>query len=132
MKSIAQEQKTDVKLHASDFSECELGKLSTSLFCGNNDQINPFHFAIANSAALKGMLIGIALAYFSQLSGCATIILYSVYILDRTGTTLDPYKASIGLAVVLIVGNLCTTQMADTFGRKTFLIVSSRIQCQLP
>lgn len=78
---------------------------------------------IANAMALKGMLIGIALAYFSQLSGCATIILYAVYILERTGTTLDPYKSSIALAVVLILGNLCTTQMADTFGRKTFLIV---------
>lgn len=70
------------------------------------------------------MLIGTALAYFSQLSGCATIILYAVYILKRTGATLDPYKASIALAVVLIVGNLCTTQMADMFGRKNFLITS--------
>lgn len=45
------------------------------------------------------MLIGTALAYFSQLSGCATIILYAVYILERTGTTLDPYKASIALGM---------------------------------
>lgn len=70
------------------------------------------------------MVIGIALAYFSQLSGSSTIVIYAVYILERTGTTLDSYKSSIALAVVLILGNLCTTQLADTFGRKTFLIVS--------
>lgn len=64
------------------------------------------------------------MSYFSQLSGSATIVLYSVYILQRTGTSFDPYKSSIALGVVLILGNLCTTQMADTFGRKTFLIVS--------
>lgn len=79
---------------------------------------------IANAAAVKGMVIGTALAYFSQLTGCATIILYAVYILERTHTTLDPFKTSIAMAVVLILGNLCTTQLADTFGRKTFLIVS--------
>lgn len=50
------------------------------------------------------MVIGIALAYFSQLTGCATIIVYAVYILERTGTTLDPFRSSIALAAVLILG----------------------------
>lgn len=78
----------------------------------------------ANSKALKGIMIGIALAYFSQLTGCFTIITYAVYILERTGTKIDAYSSSIALAVMLIVGNLGTTKCADKLGRKTFLIVS--------
>lgn len=73
---------------------------------------------------MKGIIIGILLAYFSQLTGCLTIITYAVYILDRTGMTLNPYWSSIVLAVMLIVGNLCTSYFADKFGRKTFSIVS--------
>lgn len=69
-------------------------------------------------------MIGIALAYFSQMTGCFTIITYAVYILERTRTTFDPYKSSIALAAMLIIGNLCTTHAADKMGRKTFLIVS--------
>lgn len=98
-------------------------KLSKLLF--RNDVTKLFYFiAIANSKALKGFLIGMAMSYFSQLSGSATIVLYAVYILERTGSTFDPYKSSIALGVVLILGNLCTTQMADMIGRKTFLIIS--------
>lgn len=37
---------------------------------------------------------------------------------------LDAYLSSIALAVMLIAGNLCTTNFADKFGRKTFLILS--------
>lgn len=73
---------------------------------------------------MKGIIIGIALAYFGQMTGCFTIITYAVYILERTGTTIDPYKSSIALAAMLIIGNMCTTQAADKLGRKTFLIGS--------
>lgn len=81
-------------------------------------------FKTANGKAIKGMIIGMALAYFSQLTGCFTIITYAVYILERTGTTWDPYKSSIALAAMLIIGNLCSTHAADKLGRKTFLIIS--------
>ncbi|XP_055299426.1 uncharacterized protein LOC129567002 [Sitodiplosis mosellana] len=97
MKSIAKEQQADEKLRVNDFT---------------------------NRKALKGIMIGIALSYFSQLTGCFTIITYAVYILERTGMKLDAYFSSIALAVMLIVGNLCTTNLADKFGRKTFSIVS--------
>lgn len=86
--------------------------------------INCGLFFTANTKALKGLMIGVALAYFSQLTGCLTIITYAVYILERTGTKYDAYLSSIALAVMLIVGNLCTTNLADKLGRKTFLIIS--------
>lgn len=78
----------------------------------------------ATRESIKGTIIGMALAYFSQMCGCFAIITYAVYIVEHCGTTLDPYKSSIALAVMLIMGNLCTTQVADKLGRKTFLIIS--------
>lgn len=99
-----------------------------NLFVGKKKSLefndNALKIIKANRKAIKGMTIGIALAYFSQLTGCFTIITYAVFILERTGTTLNPYKSSIALAVMLILGNLCTTYLADKMGRKTFLIVS--------
>lgn len=78
----------------------------------------------ANRKAIKGLIVGLALAYFSQLTGVFTMLTYSVYIFERTGTKVDPYLASIAIAVMLIMGNFCTTQLADKLGRKTWLITS--------
>lgn len=81
-------------------------------------------FFTANARAVKGLIIGIFLAYFAQFSGCMTIITYAVLILKKSGTTLNPYISSIALAANLIIGNLCTAQCADKLGRKTFMIIS--------
>lgn len=79
---------------------------------------------IANTAAIKGILIGIALAYLVQFTACYTILTYAVYIFEKTGTTLDPYVSSILLALMLSLGSLFTTQLADKLGRKLFMIIS--------
>lgn len=81
-------------------------------------------FFTANARAVKGLIIGIFLAYFAQFSGCMTIITYAVLILKKSGTSLNPYTSSIALAANLIIGNLCTAQCADKLGRKTFMIIS--------
>lgn len=77
-----------------------------------------------NRPAIKGMVIGLALAYFGQLTGCFTIITYAVFILETTGTQLDSYKCSIALAVMLILGNLCTTKLGDAMGRRVSMTIT--------
>lgn len=121
MKSIAHEHHADQMLRISDFSEFFFFSNKK-----NNDHSNKQNSYIftANSEAIKGILIGIALAYFVQFTGCYTILTYAVYIFERTGTNLNPYISSISLALMLSLGALFTTQLADKLGRKLFMIIS--------
>lgn len=75
--------------------------------------------------ALKGLLIAIVLGYLSIFTGLYTIINYAVLIFLKAGTYIDPFVASIILAVMQILGCLCSTTFSDKFGRKILLIISS-------
>lgn len=56
--------------------------------------------------------------------GTFVYVSYGVLIFEKTGSSMDPYRSSIVIAVMQLVGNLCTTQLADTLGRKFLIIVS--------
>lgn len=73
---------------------------------------------------MKGLIIAVGLMYFEILTGGNTITSYAVYILGKTGTTFNPSQSSIAIAIMLLVGNLCTTAFAELFGRKILLIIS--------
>lgn len=81
-------------------------------------------FLSGNRAAIKGLLFGIALTTFAQLTANFTITCYAVIILEKAGTSLDPYISSIMLAVALILGSLLTTYLADILGRRVLNLVS--------
>lgn len=81
-------------------------------------------FFKANRKAIKGLIIAVGLMYFEILTGSNTITSYAVYILGKTGTTLNPYQWSVAIAVMLLLGNLCTTALVELLGRKTLLIIS--------
>lgn len=70
------------------------------------------------------MLIGIILAYLTTFSGIYVINSYAVIIFEETGTSIDPFTATIVLSVVQILGCLCSTQIADNLGRKFSLLLS--------
>ncbi|XP_055295469.1 facilitated trehalose transporter Tret1-like [Sitodiplosis mosellana] len=98
LKSIAHEKKTDEKIYLQD---------------------------IFNKAAIRGLTIGVILAWLTQLTGGFTFVTYAVLIFEKVGVShIDPYIASITLAIVQIMGSFFTTQLSDHLGRK-FLVLTS-------
>lgn len=78
-----------------------------------------------NKAAIRGLTIGVVLAWLTQLTGGFSFITYAVLIFKKVGVShIDPYIASITLAVVQIMGSFFTTQLSDHLGRK-FLVLTS-------
>lgn len=80
---------------------------------------------LVNRLALKGIFNGIILASLAHLTGFLVFITYAVLIFERVGATqIDPYVSSITIAIVQIIGTLCTTTFSDSLGRKALLIIS--------
>lgn len=73
---------------------------------------------------MKGLAVGIAMAVFSQISCCFTIINYAVLVFKKAGTSFDPNLSSIVLAVAVLLGSLTTTYLADKLGRKVLNFLS--------
>lgn len=97
LKMIVNEQEQSKKLELSDFT---------------------------NKMAFKGITTSIAMAWFIQCPGSFVFINYAMLIFEQSGTVLDPHISSIILAIVQIIGGLVSTQLGDTFGRKTTLFIS--------
>lgn len=84
-----------------------------------------FHLLLVNATALRGLSTGIMLASLAYLTGYLVFTTYAVVIFEEAGASyIDPYIASISLAVLQLIGNLCTTRFSDTLGRKVLLIIS--------
>lgn len=94
------------------------------IFASINYSLNCF---LDNRAAIRGLIIGITLAWLTQLTGGFTFVTYASTIFKEVGATnIDPNMASISIAVVQIMGSLLTTQLSDRLGRK-FLVLTSLI-----
>lgn len=79
---------------------------------------------IFNRMALKGIVISIAMAWFQQTTGSYLITNYAYLIFKISGTVLSIDASAIILAIAQIIGGLVSTQLGDTFDRKTTLHVS--------
>ncbi|XP_055309481.1 facilitated trehalose transporter Tret1-like isoform X1 [Sitodiplosis mosellana] len=77
-----------------------------------------------NRAALKGIGIAIAMVWLFQSTGFFIIVNYASLIYKISGTALKIEISTIVLSVAQILGGLVATQLGDTFGRKTTLIIS--------
>lgn len=97
LKSIEEERKQSAKIQLKDFCD---------------------------RPALKGIFVSVAVSWFLQMTGCYTITNYASFIFGISGTVFGTNVSSIILAVVQIIGGLLSTQMGDTFGRKTTLSIS--------
>lgn len=74
---------------------------------------------------MKGILNGITLSSFGHLTGFLVFITYAAHIFEQVGASqIDPNISSIAIAVVQLIGTLCTTRFSDTLGRKALLITS--------
>lgn len=79
---------------------------------------------ICNRMAFKGIITSIAISWFMQSTGAVLIMNYASLIFEKSGTALSIDASGIILAVIQIVGSLVSTQLGDTFGRKTTLFIS--------
>lgn len=74
--------------------------------------------------ARKGMIIGIVLAFLSQLCGSYIIITYGSTIFDKSGTNISKEASSIVLAIVQTIGTVFSAKFVETQGRKILLVIS--------
>lgn len=77
-----------------------------------------------NRTSIRGLIIGAAMAWFLQLTGCFIFINYAMVVFQKSNTMMNPHISSIVLAVVQIFGGLLSTSLSDTFGRKVLLVIS--------
>lgn len=74
---------------------------------------------------MRGILNGMTIASMAHISGFLIFISYSSLIFEKVGAQkIDPAISSISLAVLQLVGTLCTTRFSDSLGRKALLIIS--------
>lgn len=74
---------------------------------------------------MKGILNGMTIACLAHLSGFLIFISYASLIFDNVGVTkISPSVSSICLAILQLVGTLCTTKFSDSLGRRALLIIS--------
>lgn len=74
--------------------------------------------------ALKGISIGIIIAWCSQATGSYTCVNYAALIFKKSGTQIDKYVSSIILAVALLMGSFFSAKLADSLGRKILILIS--------
>lgn len=79
---------------------------------------------------MRGLILAVILGIVQQFSGCFTFMTYGVTIFEESGTHVDPQLATILLGVLQCIGNLCTTQLVDSLGRR-ILLISSISACAL-
>lgn len=120
MKLVASKQKDDQKITLKDM-------------CKQSSWIDEqfslkilIQFSLAdNRDALRGFLNGIILACLVHLSASLVITTYSVVIFSKIGAThIDPYVSTITIAVMQLIGTLCSTKFSDSLGRRKLLIIS--------
>lgn len=86
--------------------------------------LDVFAFSVERES-MKGMLNGIIIGIFAQLTGYLVFITYAGHIFKQVGASqIDPNVSSIAIAVMMLCGTLCTTRFSDTLGRKALLIIS--------
>lgn len=77
-----------------------------------------------NRMAFKGIATSIAMAWFIQITGSFFITNYASLIFKKSGSAFSSNVSSIILAVIQIIGGLVSTQLGDTFARRTILFTS--------
>lgn len=77
-----------------------------------------------NRSAMKGITICIAMAWFQQATGIFIFITYASLIFEQSNSVLSVDASITVFATINILGGLVSTQMGDTFGRKTTMIFS--------
>ncbi|KAJ3642996.1 hypothetical protein Zmor_025737 [Zophobas morio] len=73
---------------------------------------------------MKALIISVTLMAFQQFSGFNAVLFYTQLIFEASGSNLSPEVSSIIIGLVLLVSSLIIPFIADSLGRKVFLIIS--------
>lgn len=72
-----------------------------------------------------GILYGSVLSALAFMTGFLVFATYAVVIFKEAGAkNINPHISAISMAVLHLIGNLCTAALSDTLGRKALLITS--------
>lgn len=83
-----------------------------------------YQICVGSRETIKGLTIGLILSILTIMTGCMMTITYALLIFKSAETEVAPQFSAITIAVAQVLGNLCTTQLADKLGRKMLLLAS--------
>lgn len=90
----------------------------------NPNENTSYLFFSGEPKFLNGIIVAIILTFLNQYCGWFTLMIYSVVIFQESGTNIDPHISTIILGAVQVTGNLSSTSLVETLGRKALLIIS--------
>lgn len=79
---------------------------------------------------IKGLLIAVILPILNISTGCFTFVTYGVTIFEQSGTNINPHLSAILLAALLVIGNIFSTMLVESLGRR-FLMILSMAGCTI-
>lgn len=87
--------------------------------------VNPWKMLFTDPMAYKPLIIVNLLFIIQQIVGIYITIYFAVPLFKETGSTIDPYIASILIGVVRVVGCTAVSLVMSRLGRRPLMIVSS-------
>lgn len=84
----------------------------------------PLLEAFASKAAKRGLIIGLGIMAFQQLSGINSVIFYTTQIFQSAGSQMDSGIQTIIVGVVSVVVTFVSTIVVDRLGRRPLLLLS--------
>ncbi|CAH1405453.1 unnamed protein product [Nezara viridula] len=83
--------------------------------------------AFSSTPAKRGLIIGLGVMFFQQLSGINSVIFYSADIFKAAGSTMDAATCSMIVGGVQVVATYISTLIVDRLGRKPMLFGSAAV-----
>lgn len=81
-------------------------------------------FLVTEGSTLKGVLVGTFLIALISFSGLTSLTIYTISILNETGTEIDPKVSVITITCIQIIGSFIASIFVDYWGRKILLSAS--------
>lgn len=88
-----------------------------------------FKDLFASKANINGLIVGLCLMLFQQLSGVNAVIFYAGSIFEQAGSTLSADNCSIIVGVVQVIATYGATVLVDRAGRRVLLLLSGSVMC---
>jgi len=103
--------------------EPELAAMQKNIEIMESERV-PILEAFSTTPAKRGLIIGLGVMAFQQLSGVNSVIFYTTKIFADAGSKLNPNIETIIVGVVAVVCTYISTLVVDRMGRRPLLIFS--------
>jgi MFS family permease len=105
-------------------SESEICELQKGFEENSNAPKSSFTKEIRKRATFKALIIIITLFFVFQMSGINAVIFYATTIFIESGISIDPFLATIILALMEVFATIFSASIVDRFGRVALLKAS--------